>query len=132
MATPLTELRQDLACIIWMPTEVEKALVADILRALLLVDLEPILLHVRDGLHAEAHGEQDDASDIAGLSECWLIVANHYRRVQDGDRHGNSPHPQHLEDPKAEKGEELVPLVVKSIVLAGLEDAEKQETRKTQ
>lgn len=35
--------------------------------------------------------------------------------------------PEHLEDPKAEKGKEFVPLVVKAIVLPSFDDPEEQK-----
>ena len=35
-----------------------------------------------------------------------------------------SPHPEHLEDPEAKKWEELVSLVIESVVFSGLDDTE--------
>ena len=47
--------------------------------------------------------------------------------VEDGDGERDGPDPDHLEDPEAEEGPELVALVVEAVVLASLEDTEEEE-----
>ena len=40
-------------------------------------------------------------------------------------------YPKHLKDPETKEREEFIPLVVKSIVLTGLDDPEKEEARES-
>ena len=49
--------------------------------------------------------------------------------VDDGHGQRDDPDPGHLEDEEAQKGEEVVALVVKALVLADLEDAVQQVAR---
>jgi hypothetical protein len=48
-------------------------------------------------------------------------------RIQD--RHGqrNNPNPDHLEDPKGKELEDVISLVVESVVFPRLEDTEEEE-----
>lgn len=115
-----------------MPAPLEEANVAD--RSRLLSSralLESVLLNIRESLHAECDRKEYDRNNVRCFPKAGLRVLQHVRRVQNSDRHADRPHPQHLKDPEAEEREELVSLVVKSVVAAGLEDAEEQESRET-
>lgn len=110
-----------------MPRPRPEALVAHgtLVRAL----AEAELLHIPDALDDETQGEDDDARDVTPRAEGHKGIGGDSGRVEDGDGEGDDPDPDHLEDPEAEEGEELVALVVEAVVLAGLEDAEEEEAR---
>ena len=91
------------------------------------VRAEAVLLDVGDGLHEEADCPQNGADDVGGGSEGRVRVLGDVGRVEDGDGEGDGPDPDHLEDPEAEEGPELVALVVEAVVLARFEDAEEEE-----
>lgn len=124
----LTELDNDLAKVVRMPRHAEEALVADGL-ALRVIPPEGVLLRVAHGLHCEADDEEDDADDVPACAEGVLRVLRHVGRVEHGHGQRDGPDPDHLEDPEAEEGEELVALVVEAVVLARLDDAEEEEAR---
>lgn len=120
-----TELDNDLAKIIRMPRPSPRALVT---HGILVHPLpEDELFHIAHALQDKAQREQDHAHDVAARAEPDKRERGHVGRVED--RHGqrDGPDPDHLKHPEAEKGEELVALVVEAVVLAGLEDAEEQE-----
>lgn len=119
-------MEEDLAEVVGVPREVEEALVADGL-TLGMGLAEAELLNVADTLHDESYGEEDDAHDVPGGAEGVLGVARDGGRVEDGDGQRDGPNPEHLKDPEAEEGEELVPLVIEAVVLARFEDAEEEE-----
>lgn len=127
VASEPTELDDDLAKVIRMAAPGPEALVAH--GALVLGAPELVLLHVADALHDEADGEHDDPHDVPARSEVDEGVLPDGGRVDERHGQGDDPDPDHLEDPEAEEGEELVALVVEAVVLARLEDAEEQEAR---
>lgn len=75
-----------------------------------------VFLHITHTLHYKTYNEQNDTSDIAARAKLMLRVLRHVGRVQDGHGERYRPHPNHLEDPEAEKGEKLVALVVEAVV----------------
>ena len=89
--------------------------------------LEPVLLRVADALHGKPQDEEYYPGDVPHLPEVGLIGVPHSQGVQNGNGQRDGPHPQHLEDPEPQEREELVPLVVESVVLARLQDPEEQE-----
>lgn len=93
---------------------------------------KPELLNITHGLHDEPKAKQDNTRHVPARAEAMLRVPRHGRRVEDGDGQGDGPDPDHLEDPEAEEGEELVALVVEAVVLASLEDAEEEEAREAE
>ena len=93
---------------------------------------EPILLHIADALHDEAHREEHDAGDVAARAKGMLGVGGDGGAVEDGDGQGDGPDPDHLGDPEAEEGEEAVALVVEAVVGARAQDAEEEEAREAQ
>lgn len=92
--------------------------------ALVLRAPEPVLLDIADAFHDETNGKHDDSDNVSGCAKADEGVLPHGGRVDE--RHGqrDDPDPDHLEDPEAEEGEELVALVVEAVVLSRLEDAE--------
>lgn len=126
--TTLTDLDYDLAEVVWVPTPLEEANVAEsswllTFRAL----LEAVLLNIADAFQHETDCEDYDPDNIRRFTKAWLTILENIRAVQERDWQTNSPDPKHLEYPEAKEGEELVSLVVEAIVLAGLQDAEEQE-----
>lgn len=93
---------------------------------------EDILLAVGDGLDKEARDEEDGADDVAGGAEVWDGgVAGDAGGVEDGDGEGDSPYPEHLEEPETKEFEEVVAYGVEAAVFAGFEDAEEEEAGET-
>ena len=88
---------------------------------------EQVFLNIGDTLHEEANSVENHACDISACAEIWLTVLSDLWTIQKGDRKRHRPDPKHLEYPEAEKFEEVVALVVKSIVFACLQDAEQQK-----
>ena len=126
----LTNLHHNLAKVIRMPTPLEQAHITYrawllALRAL----LEAILLYIAYGLHEECNHEKDDSDDVRGLPETRLMIVQYLWTIQDRDWQTDDPYPEHLKDPEPKEWEELIPLVVKSIVLASLQNPEEQEAR---
>lgn len=109
-----------------MSRETPEPLVANLLGALM-PHLEPILLHIGNGLHEEPNGPENHTGDITRLTEPRLREPRHVGAVDQRDGHADGPDPQHLEDPEAEEGEELVALVVEAVIFAGFQDAEEEE-----
>lgn len=105
----------------------EEALVADGLGVVGLA--KTVLLHVAHTLHGEADGEEDDAGNVPAGAKVVLGVARDVGGVEQGDGQGDEPDPEHLEDPEAQEGEELVALVIEAVVGAGAQDAEEEEAR---
>ena len=126
----LTKLDDDLPEVVGMPAPAPEALVAD--GALVLAAAEDVLLHVAHALHHQAYRKENDTGNVAPRPEAVLRVGLHGGRVEHGDGQADGPHPDHLEDPEAEEGEELVALVVEAVVLARLQDPEEQEAREPQ
>lgn len=122
-----TELDDNLAKVIGMPRPAPKALVTH--RTLVRALPEPELVHIGHALHDKAQGEEHDARNVPTGAEGGEAVAGDAGRVEEGDGQRHGPDPDHLEDPEAQEGEELVALVVEAVVLAGLEDAEEEEAR---
>lgn len=125
----LTELDEDLPEVIGMPAEVEETLVAN--GALVVCLPKGELLRIAHRFHGEADGVEDNARNVTTSPERWLLVLLDVGGVKNGDGHRDSPDPDHLEYPEAEKGEELVALVIEAVVLARLQDAEQQEPRQS-
>lgn len=93
---------------------------------------EAMLVHVTHGLHDEAEGEQHDAGNVPAGAEAVLRIPRDGRGVEDGDGQGDRKDPDHLEDPEAEEGKELVTLVVEAVIPTRLDDAEEEETGETE
>ena len=121
----LTKVKYDLAEVVWMSRHVKEPPVTDV--ALVVRLPEPVLVHITDSLHDEPDGEEDDAGDIPAGAKVVLRIARDGGGVEDRDGQGDGPHPEHLKDPEAQEGEELVALVVEAVILARLEDAEEEE-----
>lgn len=117
----LTELDNDLAKIIWMSRPGPESLITH--STLVPTFAEPELLHITHALHHETNKEADDSHDIATGTEGDERVGSHVGRVKDGDGQRDHPHPNHLEDPETQEGEEFVTLVIETVILARLEDA---------
>lgn len=127
----LTNLNHDLAKVIGMPTPLEESNIADCTGLFTWTLLEPVFLNVAYGFHGEGDCEYYHGDDVCGFSETRLRILQHIRRVDDGDGKTDDPTPQHLRDPESEKREELVPLVVETIVGSGFQDAEEEKPGKT-
>ena len=56
----------------------------------------------------------------------WILLDIWW--IQDCDRQGNNPDPDHLKDPETKELEEVVPLIVKSIVFPSLENTEEEKS----
>lgn len=93
--------------------------------------LEAVLLHVGNTLHKEANSPEDHARDVASGSEIWLWEFGHVWTVQNRDRQGDGPNPEHLEDPETKERKELVAFIIEAVVFARLQDAEKEEAGKS-
>lgn len=118
-----TELHKNLSGVIRMSAEFKESNIAH--SALIgLRHLESILLHIRHGLHAEPKSPQDHTCNVTACPEVRLCILRYIGRVEDRDRHADSPDPQHLEHPEAKKREEFVACAIETIVLACLDDAE--------
>lgn len=89
---------------------------------------EAVLLNVGNTFHEQADGIKNHTSNVSSCAKWGLAVLRDIRAVEEGYRQGYRPYPEHLKDPKAEKLEEVVALVVEAIILSGLENAEQQET----
>lgn len=120
-------MENNLAKVIRVARIGKEALVANRLTIVGASELE--LLHVADALKHHADSIKHNSRDVSPRSKVVLVVMRHLGRVDE--RHGqrNSPHPDHLEDPEAQEGEELAALVVEAVILAGLEDAVEEEAR---
>lgn len=92
---------------------------------------EAVLLHVAHAFHGEANDEEDDAGNVPTGAKVVLRIARDVGRVEQGDGQGDDPDPQHLEDPEAQEGKELVALVIEAVVGAGAQDAKEEEARET-
>jgi hypothetical protein len=108
-----------------MPRKIKESFVAD--SRLIVARAENVFLYIAHALHDEPNREQDHAHNIAPRPKGVLRILLHVGRVQHRHRQRDSPHPDHLEYPEAQEGEELVALVVEAVVLARLQDAEEQE-----
>lgn len=64
---------------------------------------------------------------VPNLGRAYLVTFGELRR---GNGQADSPDPDHLEDPEAEERKELVALVVESVILARLDDAEEENAGK--
>lgn len=108
-----------------MPRHREEALVTN--GRLVIVLTKAVLLHVAHALHDEANGEEHNACNVSPGSKVMLRILCDVGGIQNrhGQRHG--PHPDHLEDPEAEEGEEVVALVVEAVIGSGAENAEEEE-----
>src|SRR6187402_1592714 len=89
-----------------------------------LPDPEQILLYVAHALHYESNGVKYYACNISACSKRWLRIPGNVWGVQHRHWQGYNPNPQHLSDPESQKREELVPLVIKTVVFAGFYDPE--------
>jgi hypothetical protein len=128
IAGRLTELNGDLSEVVGMPTPLEEAHIAD--RTWLLscrTLLEAVLLYITHGLHEERNNEDDDRDDIRRPPKVRLSVLQHPRTVNNRNRQADRPAPKHLKHPESQKLEEVVSLVVESVVFAGLQDTEEEE-----
>lgn len=88
---------------------------------------EEILLNIRNALHHKPNSEQDHPRDVPPRTEIGLGVLRDIGRVQDGNGERDGPDPDHLKDPEAQKGEELVADLVEAIVFSGFEYTEEEE-----
>ena len=106
---------------------------ANIANFALILGLAPeyILLDIADTLQEEANSKQDDSGDVSSGTEVGLIESRDSRAIQDGNGQRHRPDPEHLEYPKSQEWKELVSLVVKSVVLPGLEDSKEEEARQS-
>lgn len=111
-------MENDLAKVIWVARVRKEALVANCLTIMGASKVQ--LLHVADALKNHAYGIQHNSCDVSPRSKVMLAVLRHLGRVDERDWQRNSPDPNHLEDPKAQEGEELAALVVEAVILAGL------------
>ena len=118
---------ENLSKVIWMSWPIEESLVTN---GPFIIHSRPetVLLNVADTLHDQANWVENNTGDIPACSECWLRVPSDVRGVQDGDGQWNGPDPDHLEYPKSKEWEELVPFVIESIIFAGLDNSEEQES----
>jgi hypothetical protein len=108
-----------------MSTPTEKSLVTDSRPGI--VRAKVVLLEIGDRLHSQSNCIYDDACNIPARPKIMLRILLYVRRIQDRHRQGNDPNPDHLENPKGKELEEVIPLVIKSVVFPSLEDAEKEE-----
>lgn len=92
----------------------EEAHIADCVPIVVLAKV--VLLHITHTLHYEAYREEYYAGNVPACAERVLRVLRDVGGVQNGYWEGDCPHPYHLEDPEAEEGEELVALVIESVV----------------
>ncbi|TLS23100.1 uncharacterized protein PpBr36_05589 [Pyricularia pennisetigena] len=84
---------------------------------------------VTDGRPISLH----DSGYVPAGPKCWLrLIGPDVRRVEHSDGQRDKPDPEHLKDPEAQEGKELVALVVEPVILSGLEDAKQQEARQSQ
>lgn len=111
-----------------MPAPCKQTHIADSARLLARTLLEAVLLYIAPRLHEEGNGKCDTTNDICRFAKSRLGPLGHAWRVQHRDWHADDPDPNHLKYPEAQEREELVPLVIESVVLPGLENAEEQET----
>jgi len=93
---------------------------------------EQVFLYVADALHGDSNRVEYNTCDISSCSKRWLWVLSNVGRVQHRDWKGDCPHPKHLENPEAKKGEEFIALVIESIVLACFQNSEKKEGGQSQ
>jgi hypothetical protein len=126
----LTELDDYFSEVVRMPRPTEESLVAN-RRLITIPHLEQIFLHITNTLHRQPNSIQNNTRDVSTCAKSWLRVSGYIRRVQDGDRQGDSPHPDHLEYPESKEWKELVALIVEAVVFAGLNDSEKQKSRES-
>lgn len=122
-----TELYDDLPKVIRMPTPAEETSVA-VASLIGGVTSKPVLLHIRNALQEEPDNPEDGSHDVPRSPETRLIELRNIGRVEDSDWQGDSPDPYHLENPKAQEREELVSLIVKAVILSGLNDPKEQES----
>lgn len=93
------------------------------------VAAEIVFLHVGNAFHDEADGEENHPGDVATGAKIRLVKFGDVGGVEDCDGEGDGPDPDHLEDPKPKKGEELVSDLVEAVVFPRLEDSEEEEGR---
>lgn len=125
----LTDLYHNLAKVVRVAGVLEKPYVADspgLLTPFRL--LEAVLLDIADSLSEECNSPEDDTDDICGLSKARLWVLQHVRRVQDSHWHADSPYPEHLEHPETQEFEKAAALIVEAVILARLENPEKEKS----
>jgi hypothetical protein len=122
-----TKLDDYFTKVIWMSRPRKEALITNgtlVAR----IALEEILLYITNTLHYKPNPKQYHSPNIPSSAKIGLWVLGDIRRVQDSDGQRNGPDPKHLETPEAEKGKELVAFVVKTVVLAGFQDSEEEES----
>jgi hypothetical protein len=110
-----------------MPAPTEESIITD--SGSRVISPKVILLEIGDSLHKQSNGIYDDASNIPARPKVTLRILLNVRRIKDCHRQGNHPDPDHLKDPKCKEFEEVIPLVVESVVLSSLEDAEEEKSR---
>lgn len=126
----LTKLHDDFSEIVRMSRPDKEANIAH-LALILGLTPEYVLLDIADTLQEEADSKQDDSGDVSSGTEVGLIESRDSRAVQDGNGQRHRPDPKHLEYPKSQEWNEFVSLVVKSVVLPGLEDSKEEEARQS-
>lgn len=127
-----TELNDNLAKVIRMPRPAPKPTVAYSSAALLLhttILSKAKLVDIAHTLHDEPQCKEHNTGNVPACPKGYKWVGRHIGRVDDRHRQRDDPHPEHLEDPKPKKGEELVALVIEAVVFSRFEDAEEEEAR---
>src|SRR6266480_1949425 len=87
-----------------------------------------VFLDVRHRLHNHTDAVQNDTGNIAPGTEFRLSPFCGYWGIEDGDRKGNGPNPDHLQYPEVEECEKLVPPVVESIVFSSFQDSKEEKS----
>jgi hypothetical protein len=60
-----------------------------------------------------------------------LTILGYIRTVQNGHWQADCPNPKHLEDPKTEEFEEVVTLVIETIIFPSFQNPEEQKPRQS-
>jgi hypothetical protein len=123
-------LYDNLSKIIRMSAPTIESLVTN-LRLVRRIRSEDKLLHITDRLHNKSDGKENNASNISSSTKGMLRILRNIWRVQDRYWEGDDPDPDHLEDPEAKEFEEVIALVVETIIFASFEDTEEEETRES-
>lgn len=125
----LTELYNDLSKVVRMSCPGKEANITHFALVLWIAS-EQVLLNVGYAFEDETDSKEYDTRNIPSSSKRWLVKFGHVRRIKNGDRQRNSPDPDHLENPEAKEGPELIALVVKAVIFTGLDDSEEEEAGK--
>lgn len=99
-----------------MPADAEKAYITYSSLIALTVAPEDVLLHIAHALHYQADGVENDSRNVPSSPKCRLGITRNVGAIENGDWERDSPNPEHLENPEAEEGEELVSFIVEAAV----------------